>query len=207
MLCGRWTCRTRCVPDPGRRTSQSGVTARRPEQPSLHGMLIIDKPAHWTSHDVVAWARRWTDERKVGHAGTLDPAATGVLALAVGDGTRVLEYLADADKEYRVEITLGVATDSCDIDGTVVATSISEIAAEQVWGALEEFVGEIDQVPPALSAIRIDGRRAYDRVRRGEDVGMPVRRVTIRSIAPVSYADKVVTADIVCSKGTYIRSL
>ena len=183
------------------------MTARRPDQPSLHGMLIIDKPAHWTSHDAVAWARRWTDERKIGHAGTLDPAATGVLALAVGDGTRVLEYLADADKEYRAEITLGVATDSCDIEGTVVATSDREIAEQQVRNALREFVGEIDQVPPVLSAIRIDGRRAYDRARRGENVVMPVRRVTIRSITPGTYADNVVIADMVCSKGTYVRSV
>ena len=167
---------------PGCRTSQSGVMARRQGQPSLHGMLIIDKPAHWTSHDVVAWARRWTGERKIGHAGTLDPAATGVLPLAVGDATRVLEYLDEADKAYRAEITFGVATDSADLDGAVIAIDDVKVSSELIQDALPEFVGDIEQIPPALSAIRIDGVRAYDLARQGENIEMPLRRVSIRSI-------------------------
>ncbi|HQY29797.1 MAG TPA: tRNA pseudouridine(55) synthase TruB, partial [Thermomicrobiales bacterium] len=101
-------------------------------KPVLHGLLIIDKPAHWTSHDVVAWARRWAGERKIGHAGTLDPAATGVLPLAINDGTKILEFLADADKAYRAEITFGVATDSADIEGVVSALDARAISLAEI---------------------------------------------------------------------------
>ena len=176
-------------------------------KPVLHGLLIIDKPAHWTSHDVVAWARRWAGERKIGHAGTLDPAATGVLPLAINDGTKILEFLADADKAYRAEITFGVATDSADIEGVVSILDARAISLAEIQAVLTQFRGEIQQVPPAQSAIRIGGKRAYDLARAGIEVTMPTRTITIHDLSVVDFVDSVLTLDIACSKGTYIRSL
>jgi tRNA pseudouridine55 synthase len=133
--------------------------------PSLHGILVIDKPAGWTSHDVVGWVRKWAGERKVGHAGTLDPAATGVLPVAINDGTRVLEFLSDASKAYRAEITFGIETDSADGDGTVTAVHAVEFSNADLNRALDDFRGSITQRPPAHSAIKIGGKRAYELAR------------------------------------------
>lgn len=176
-------------------------------KPQLHGLLIIDKPAHWTSHDVVGWARKWAGERKIGHAGTLDPAATGVLPLAINDGTKILEYLSDADKAYRAEITFGIATDSADIEGTVIATDHTVIDRADFDRVLDQFRGPISQIPPAHSAIRIDGKRAYELARAGQEVEMPSRDVTIHDLTLISFESNVAVVDIACSKGTYIRSL
>ncbi len=175
--------------------------------PALHGILVIDKPAGWTSHDVVGWVRRWARERKVGHAGTLDPAATGVLPVAINDGTRVLEFLSDASKAYRAEITFGVETDSADGDGTVVAISDATFTETDLKRALEAFRGLITQRPPAHSAIRIDGKRAYELARAGTDVDIPERAVTIFALDVVEWDGVSLTVDVDCSKGTYIRSI
>ena len=175
--------------------------------PSLHGILVVDKPAGWTSHDVVGWVRKWSGERKVGHAGTLDPAATGVLPIALNDGTRVLEFLSDATKAYLAEITLGVETDSADGDGTVTAVREVNVPDMALRQALESFRGEITQRPPAHSAVRIAGKRAYDLARSGQDVEVPERTVTINTLELIERAGPRITIHIDCSKGTYIRSI
>lgn len=175
---------------------------------SLHGFLVIDKPAGWTSHDVVARVRRLVHERRVGHAGTLDPAATGVLPVAVGSATRVLEYLADASKSYLAEITFGVETETEDIEGRVVAVRDSSgLTAEAVEDALTRFRGPIAQVPPMHSAVKVGGRRLYDLARRGEVVERAPRHVAIHALTLLRWQPPVATVCVDCSKGTYIRAL
>ena len=144
------------------------------------GVLIIDKPGGWTSHDVVAKARGLTRIRQIGHAGTLDPMATGVLVLCVGKATRLLEYLVGQPKSYQAEITLGVATDTYDADGQAVAVQpVPELSPAALEAALDPFRGDIHQTPPAYSAIKRDGVAAYQRARRGEAVQLEPRPVTI----------------------------
>lgn len=174
----------------------------------LHGYLVIDKPAGWTSHDVVARVRKLTGERKVGHAGTLDPAATGVLPVAVGLATRSLEFLAESSKTYVAEITFGITTDSHDIDGSVVATApTTDLDRTRVEQALESFKGHQMQVPPMYSAVRIDGHRLYELARRGEEVAREPRPIVIHEIELKDWQPPVATVCIDCSKGTYIRTL
>ena len=181
---------------------------RRATNGRLHGVLVIDKPAGWTSHDVVARVRRLTRERRVGHAGTLDPAATGVLPVLVGDATRVVEFLADAAKGYLAEITLGVETDSYDIDGVVTATFDGSLPDEAaIERALEPFRGPIEQVPPMHSAIQVAGQRLYEAARRGEVIERAPRPVTVYELSIVAWAPPVLTVEIACSKGAYIRSI
>ena len=181
---------------------------RRATNGLLHGILILDKPAGWTSHDVVGRVRRLTRERRVGHAGTLDPAATGVLPVLVGDATKVVEFLSDADKGYLAEITLGIETDSYDIDGAVTATfdgDLPELA--EIESAATGFRGPIRQLPPMHSAIRIDGERLYEAARRGETIEREARSITVHRFTIVAWSPPVLTVEIDCSKGTYIRSL
>ena len=149
----------------------------------MNGILNIDKPAGWTSHDVVAWVRRVLREKRVGHAGTLDPMATGVLLVCVGQATRVVEYLTAGQKVYRAEAQLGVTTDTYDADGQVIATApVPPLTADDLRSALAGFVGEIQQRPPAYSAIKQGGEAAYRKARRGEAVELPARPVTIHGI-------------------------
>jgi tRNA pseudouridine55 synthase len=169
---------------------------------------VIDKPSGWTSHDVVARVRRIVGERRVGHAGTLDPAATGVLPLAVGYATRTIEYLSNADKSYRAWVRFGVTTDSADGDGTVTSVSdASELAQDRLETILEEFRGDIMQRPPMHSALKVDGTRLYHFARKGQEVAVEPRPVTIRELRPVAWEPPVLCIDVACSKGTYIRSL
>ena len=168
----------------------------------------MDKPAGWTSHDVVGRLRRLTGEKRVGHAGTLDPAATGVLPVLVGDATRVVEFLSDAPKAYRAEITLGVETDSYDGDGVVTAVSACSMPDRAVVEtALDGFRGPITQIPPMHSAIQVNGQRLYELARRGETIEREPRDVTIYSLDLVSWDPPLLTVDVTCSKGTYIRSI
>jgi len=174
----------------------------------FHGFLVVDKPAGWTSHDVVARARRLLDERRIGHAGTLDPAATGVLPLAVGSATKVVEYLAEASKTYLAEITFGVRTDSHDGDGLVVSVAdASNLCQADVESALASLRGAIEQVPPMHAAIKIGGRRLYELARRGEEVERPSRSVTLFQLELVDWRPATVTLWVDCSKGTYVRAL
>ena len=181
---------------------------RRVTNGLLHGIIIVDKPAGWTSHDVVGRIRRLTRERRVGHAGTLDPAATGVLPVLVGDATKVVEFLSDADKGYLAEITLGVETDSYDLDGVVTSTWSGELPDRAtIEAAAAAFRGPSQQLPPMHSAIRIDGKRLYEAARRGETVERQLRPVTIHRLSIVRWETPVLTVEIDCGKGTYIRSL
>lgn len=174
----------------------------------FHGFLIIDKPAGWTSHDVVARVRRLLNEKRVGHAGTLDPAATGVLPVAVGQATKSIEWLEHARKSYLAEIEFGVATDSGDVDGLVIAHGDpGELNAPIVEAALQRFEGAIEQIPPLHSAIKIGGKKLYEHARRGIVIDVPARSVTVHRIVLLSWNAPVAMVFIECSKGTYIRSI
>ncbi len=174
----------------------------------LNGFVVIDKPAGWTSHDVVAHARRLLADRKIGHAGTLDPAATGVLPLAVGSATKVLEYLFDASKTYVADVTFGVDTDSYDADGVVTKVrEAGHLGEANVDQAVAAHRGELDQIPPMHSAIRVGGQRLYDLARRGETVDRAARRVVVHQMEVLGWNPPVATLLVDCSKGTYVRSL
>jgi tRNA pseudouridine55 synthase len=177
------------------------------------GILAIDKPAGLTSHDVVARVRRALGVRRVGHAGTLDPMATGLLVALVGAATRLARYVEAGRKTYEARVVFGTSTDTDDAEGAVTATAeVPARVADSAYaaGAVAALVGDIDQVPPAYAAIKVDGRRAYDLARRGEAVELPARAVTVYSarLGEVS-AGPPITWDItiVVSKGTYVRSL
>lgn len=177
---------------------------------SLDGLVVVDKPAGMTSHDVVARARRALGTRKVGHGGTLDPMATGVLVLGVGRATRLLTYVVGTDKVYRGTIRLGQATVTDDAEGEVTA----ETPAGEVDGIeehLSAMTGEVDQVPSAVSAIKIKGVRSYHRVRQGEQVELPARRVRIARIDVLQITRHAqvtdVEVEVECSSGTYIRAI
>jgi tRNA pseudouridine55 synthase len=176
------------------------------------GLVIVDKAGGWTSHDVVARLRRIAGTRRVGHAGTLDPMATGVLVLGVGRATRLLGHLQLADKEYDATIRLGESTVTDDAEGEVIATSdASDLTAEQIRAAVQPLTGDIQQVPTAVSAIKVDGKRSYARVRAGEDVELQPRPVTVSvfEVRDVRTAGTVVDVDVhvACSTGTYVRAL
>ncbi|WP_372593782.1 tRNA pseudouridine(55) synthase TruB [Actinotalea sp.] len=191
-----------------------GRPTRRPPAPD--GLLVVDKPAEWTSHDVVARVRRLARTRKVGHAGTLDPMATGVLVLGIGRATRLLTYVVGADKEYRATIRLGVSTTTDDAEGEVlVRTDAGSVTTAAIEAGVAALTGEIAQVPSSVSAIKVDGKRSYARVRAGEEVDLPARPVTIseftihevRPAADEGLAVVDVDVSVVCSSGTYIRAL
>jgi tRNA pseudouridine55 synthase len=182
--------------------------AKRSQPARLHGVLIIDKPAGWTSHDVVARVRRLVGERKVGHSGTLDPMATGVLPVAVGDATRTIEYLADSGKRYIAEVTFGVETDTLDAEGRVTAIhDASHLDDSVVRAALDRFRGSFEQIPPMHAAIKIDGVKLYELARRGIEVERAGRPVTVYAIDLLDWDPPVATIDVSCSKGFYVRSL
>jgi tRNA pseudouridine55 synthase len=175
------------------------------------GLVVVDKPGGITSHDVVARVRRLAGTRKVGHAGTLDPMATGVLVLAVDRATRLLGHLMLTEKTYEATVRLGVTTTTDDAEGEVVeAVSAAGLDAEAVEAAAARFVGAIEQVPSAVSAIKVDGQRAYARVRAGEQVALEPRTVTIhelvvRDVRPGEVTD--VDISVRCSSGTYVRAI
>ncbi len=176
--------------------------------PGLSGILVVDKPAGWTAHDVVARVRRLTGERRVGHAGTLDPAATGVLPVCVGEATKIVEYLSAGGKTYLAAVLLGTVTDTDDTDGwTLDERDASGISRESVEAHLPRFRGEIVQVPPAYSAIHIDGERAYALARAGVVVEMPTRQVTVHRLSLVAWSPPVAWLVVDCGAGTYIRAI
>lgn len=180
------------------------------------GLVVVDKPAGWTSHDVVGRLRRLAGTRRVGHAGTLDPMATGVLVVGIDKATRLLTYLVGADKDYTATIRLGVVTTTDDAEGEVVSTAdASGVSREAVDAAVEPLTGAIAQVPSSVSAIKVDGRRAYARVRAGETVDLPARPVTVHRFdvltmrAAEHEGTGVLDIDVLvtCSSGTYVRAL
>ena len=183
---------------------------RRPTAPD--GVVVVDKPAGWTSHDVVARMRWLAGTRKVGHAGTLDPMATGVLVVGIGRATRLLTYIVGADKEYTATIRLGVSTTTDDAEGeTLAVTDASGVTAQAIAAGVAALTGDIQQVPSAVSAIKVDGQRAYARVRAGEDVELAARPVTVSrfEVHDVRAVDGVVDIDVtvVVTSGTYVRAL
>ncbi len=176
------------------------------------GILVIDKPAGWTSHQVVGRVRRLLGTKKVGHAGTLDPMATGVLILGVNRATRLLGHLALHDKAYSATIRLGQSTNTDDAEGEVSATTDpTGITSDQIETQLKNFRGDIWQRPSSVSAIKIDGKRAYKLVREGKEVELPARKVNIAKfeVEKVQHSDGFLDVDVVveCSSGTYIRAL
>ncbi len=174
----------------------------------MDGILNIDKPAGKTSFDIVAMVRRLTKERHVGHAGTLDPNATGVLPVCLGKSTRIVEFLMDTHKVYRAVIELGVSTDTFDAAGKVTSTSdVSNINKEMLEHALDSFRGAIQQTPPMYSALKHQGQPLYALAREGISIELKSRAVTIHRLDFVDWQSPLVTLEIECSKGTYIRSI
>ena len=172
------------------------------------GLVVVDKPAGWTSHDVVARVRRLAGTRRVGHAGTLDPMATGVLVLGVEKATRLLGHLTLHDKRYDATVAFGTTTTTDDAEGEVVAScDVAGLTEARVRAAAEALTGEIEQVPPGVSAISVDGVRSYARVRRGESVSLPARRVTVHAFEVLSFSGDSAEVRVHCSSGTYVRAL
>jgi len=171
-------------------------------------MVLIDKPAGMTSHDVVAQLRKRFGERRIGHAGTLDPDATGVLVVGVGNATRLLRFAMSSFKTYEVEIVLGTETDTLDSSGQVVAEHQMSVEAVQVTEAARSLTGEIEQIPPMVSARRVGGRRLHELAREGKEVEREARSVTIRKFDIKATTDPLIWSAVIdCSAGTYIRSL
>jgi tRNA pseudouridine55 synthase len=191
-----------------------GGTAKPPLSGS-HGIVVVDKPEGPTSHAIVGRARKAWGTRRVGHAGTLDPLATGVLVLGLGSATRLLGHLSAQGKEYVATIALGVATLSDDAQGEVLSASGATVSAEDVEAAMQPWRGRVHQRPSAVSAVRIDGRRAHERVRAGEDVDLPDREVVIEAfdLLDLRHAElagvpvTVIDVRVACSAGTYVRAL
>ena len=175
---------------------------------ALSGFINILKPPGMSSHDVVGFVRKVLKEKRVGHAGTLDPAAAGVLPIAIGQAARLIEYLEITDKVYRAEICLGISTDSGDDTGKVLERKAFIMPADcTIENVLSKFRGHIKQVPPAHSAIKIEGRKACDLIRQGVEVEIPTREVVIHRLELLSSWDGGFRIEVECSKGTYIRSL
>ncbi|HSF66885.1 MAG TPA: tRNA pseudouridine(55) synthase TruB [Nitrospiraceae bacterium] len=175
---------------------------------ALDGVLIINKEAGWTSHDVVAKVRQLLAGAKVGHAGTLDPAATGVLPLLIGRGTRIAEYLVEWDKEYRAVLRLGETTDTQDATGTVLARHMTNsVTPEEIHKAVARFHGPMQQIPPMYSAVKVSGVPLYKFARAGKTVAREARTVVVHALEVEAIHGRDVTLRIVCSKGTYVRTL
>ena len=178
-----------------------------PDLTAVTGFLNLAKPRGPTSHDIVTRVRRLTGVRRVGHAGTLDPLAEGVLVLALGPATRLLEYVASGEKVYRATIRLGSTTTTDDAEGDVMDTRPLTVGRADIEAALPQFVGEIAQRPPAFSAVQVGGRRAYDLARRGAAVELPARQVRIARLNILGWQAPDLTLEVTCGPGTYIRSL
>lgn len=195
------------------RTDQAGLaaspgTGRAAGAVLGDGVLNINKARGWTSHDVVAKLRRLLGVSKIGHAGTLDPAATGVLPILMGKGTRIAEYLLDWDKEYRAVLRLGETTDTLDATGTVLGRRPTDGLTEELIGAaVARFRGRVTQVPPMYSAVKVRGVPLYKAARAGRTIAREARDVTVHGIEVLAVAGRDVSLRIVCSKGTYIRTL
>ncbi|MBE7042325.1 MAG: tRNA pseudouridine(55) synthase TruB [Ruminococcaceae bacterium] len=173
----------------------------------MNGILLIDKPQGKTSHDIVSVVRRTLQMKRVGHAGTLDPMATGVLVVLVGKATKVSDFLLNKDKRYRAGILLGCETDSYDMDGTVINKCEPRISEEQLKQVLQQLIGQQIQIPPMFSAIKQNGKKLYEMARKGIEVERHGREITIHSLDLLSFDGVHAEVEVHCSKGTYIRSL
>ncbi|HEY8500668.1 MAG TPA: tRNA pseudouridine(55) synthase TruB, partial [Clostridia bacterium] len=177
----------------------------------MNGILLLIKPPNMTSFDVVAWLRKITGIKKIGHAGTLDPAACGLLPVCIGKAARTLPWFSEFDKSYRVEMVLGIATDTYDSEGSILCENPVKPDNSHIKSVISEFTGEIDQIPPMYSAVKVSGKRLYDLAREGIEIERKARRVAIYDIDILDIKNEgpypVVRFDVKCSKGTYIRSL
>ena len=173
----------------------------------MNGILLIDKAEGWTSSDVVIKLKGVLRERRVGHSGTLDPMATGLLAVFVGRATRAVEFAEAHDKRYTAGLRLGVTTDTQDVTGTVLRSCQANVAEDELKAVLTRFTGELEQIPPMYSAIKINGQKLYDIARRGGEVERRPRHITVSGISVVGRSGNDFVLDISCSKGTYIRTL
>lgn len=175
----------------------------------MNGVIIINKPENFTSFDVVAVVRRLTGQRKIGHTGTLDPNATGVLPILLGNATKAQDIVPNHDKTYTAKFRLGITTDTLDIWGTVLSESGKTVNTADVLSVLDNFRGEIEQLPPMYSAVKVNGQRLYDLARQGREVERKPRRVTVYSLELVDFDEKTQsgTLGISCSRGTYIRTV
>ena len=173
----------------------------------MNGIVIVDKPQDWTSQDVTARLRRVFNTRRIGHGGTLDPMATGVLPVFVGRATRAVEFFEHADKVYEASLLLGKTTDTEDITGTVLEEKPVNVSESDLLAVLEQFRGEIQQIPPMYSAIKVGGQKLYDLARQGKEVERKSRTITIFALELLEFSGDTAKIRVHCSKGTYIRTL
>lgn len=174
----------------------------------VSGVLVVDKPVGMTSHDVVQVVRKGTGIRRAGHTGTLDPRASGVLVILVGPAVRLSEYVSASDKRYQATLRLGSTTDTYDAEGvTTEPVAVDHLTEEAFEEALKQFEGEIDQVPPPYSAVKVKGKKAYEMARKGEPVKLEPRKIQVYSLELLEWAPPEAVIDVYCSSGTYVRSL
>jgi tRNA pseudouridine55 synthase len=182
--------------------------SRRKKGNPVHGWVVLDKPLGMTSTQAVGAVRRLFEAQKAGHAGTLDPLATGILPIALGEATKTVPFAVDGEKAYRFSVRFGIETDTDDAEGQVVRTSERLPSAEEIADVLADFTGEISQVPPAFSAIKVDGNRAYDLARSGETVVLDARWIVVEDLRLVDMPDAATAVlEAECGKGTYVRAL
>lgn len=174
---------------------------------AISGVIVVDKPVGLTSHEVVQIIRRGTGIRRAGHTGTLDPRASGVLVILVGPAVRLSEYVSASDKRYQAIVRLGTTTDTYDAEGTVTASAEVNVTEEKFNEVLQTFVGEIEQVPPPYSAVKVQGQKAYELAREGEEVELAPRMIHVYSLELLEWAPPEAVIDVYCSSGTYVRSL
>jgi len=174
---------------------------------AISGVLVVDKPVGLTSHDVVQVIRKGTNIRRAGHTGTLDPRASGVLVVLIGPAVRLSEYVSASDKRYQAVVQLGTTTDTYDSEGEVLNTNPVDITEEQFTDALQNFIGEIEQVPPPYSAVKVKGRKAYEMAREGEEVDLSPRKIQVYNLELLEWTPPEAVIDVYCSSGTYVRSL
>lgn len=175
---------------------------------NINGIIVVNKPQNWTSHDCVAVMRRAVGVKRIGHTGTLDPMATGVLPVCIGTSARIMEYLDLDNKTYRCTMKLGITTDTEDVWGEVLTEADpSSVTEEQIREVFAGFVGEIEQIPPKYSALKVNGKKLYEYARAGQDVEIKSRKITISSIDIEKIEGDEITFVVVCSKGTYVRTI
>lgn len=177
-------------------------------QNNISGIIVVNKEKDWTSHDCVAVMRRLVSVKRIGHTGTLDPMAEGVLPICIGTTTRIMEYLDIDYKTYRCEMTLGLETDTQDIWGEVISEKpTNNITKDDILNVCSEFVGDITQIPPKYSALKVNGKKLYEYARSGQEVEIKSRIINIKELNVIEIIDNKVTFDVTCSKGTYVRTI
>ena len=181
--------------------------SRRKKGNPVHGWVVLDKPLGMTSTQAVGAVRRLFDAQKAGHAGTLDPLATGILPIALGEATKTVPFAVDGEKAYRFTVRFGIETDTDDAEGKIVRTSEKLPTAQEIDNILADFTGEISQVPPTFSAIKVEGNRAYDLARSGEEVVLEPRWIVVEDLRLIDMTEGAAILEAECGKGTYVRAI